>query len=328
MRFGLIPETPEERAALEAGAVPQPLADVPLGMVVSRCVVEAHRTGLVAALSDRPRHLSELAGRLALHPTGLDLLLRVLASLGYAAETPDGWAAGPATTWLRSEDVSRSVDFAGALWGLVGELGHALVSPPPDLHARDLGATFQARYQDALQANAADQPDQLAACLRPDRPPRRVLDAGGGHGAYAAALARRWPGLQATVLDLPAAAGHQPAGIRFVAGDLRTADLGGPYDVVLLLSVLPHLAPDHATAVVYRSAAALAPGGLLVTAGPEEPTGLLGAAGALLFYLMCGRRPYDAPTVAGWMAAAGLEADTAPDLGPSTWVRVGRRPEG
>lgn len=81
-------------------------------------------------------------------------------------------------------------------------------------------------YQRAMAQMERMLGDDLAAAI-PVEAPRTLLDLAGGPGLHAAALIRRHPGLQATVVDLPAAVAHaQPLeGVAFVAGDLFGCEL-------------------------------------------------------------------------------------------------------
>ena len=117
----------------------------------------------------------------------------------------------------------------------------------------------------------------MARKLRLPSGARQLLDIGGGHGLYSAALCRRHPGLTATVLDLPgsAAVGREivaAAGmadrVRFrdgdaTAGDLGSGDLGSGYDAVLCFNLVHHLSPDQIPALFGKAREALAPGGTL-----------------------------------------------------------------
>jgi len=102
---------------------------------------------------------------------------------------------------------------------------------------------------------------------------RRMLDVGGGSGAYAIAFAQANPDLTAVVLDLPTvlpiAAGHiGDAGlakrIATRSGDLTRDDLGRDFDLVFLSSICHMLGPDGNRDLLARSARALAPGGRVV----------------------------------------------------------------
>ena len=133
------------------------------------------------------------------------------------------------------------------------------------------------------------------------RRPRALLDLGGGHGWYSASLCRRYPGLTATVLDLPgsAAVGRELIAeadlsdrVLFRDGDVTTADLGGGYDAVLCFNLIHHLAPAQAAGLLRRIRAALNPGGTLaildVFAEPGRRAGAHADLLALFVYLQLG----------------------------------------
>ncbi|TDC83927.1 class I SAM-dependent methyltransferase [Micromonospora sp. KC606] len=109
------------------------------------------------------------------------------------------------------------------------------------------------------------------------RPPRRVLDVGGGPGTTADAVLARWPGAQVTVLDvdpvlLALADAALPSGVRTVSADIDSPDwtafAGDPFDLVLTI-MTAHYLPEQRLrdwyAEVHR---VLRPDGLLLVADP------------------------------------------------------------
>jgi SAM-dependent methyltransferase len=101
--------------------------------------------------------------------------------------------------------------------------------------------------------------------------PTRVLDLACGPGLYANRLAKL--GHELVGIDYsPASIEHaadeaQRNGltIRFVEGDIRTVDYGGPYDLVMLLSgELNVFRPLSASDILVRAAASLCAGGRLL----------------------------------------------------------------
>ena len=110
---------------------------------------------------------------------------------------------------------------------------------------------------------------------------RRVLDIGGNSGEFALQLCRKYPHIQATVLDLPVVCEvgrqhihGQPGAERvcFLAGDARTDDLPGGFDAVVFKSMLHDWPDDQARLLLRRASECLAPDGVLVIfeRGPLE----------------------------------------------------------
>ena len=101
---------------------------------------------------------------------------------------------------------------------------------------------------------------------------RRLLDVGGGSGAYSMAFARANPELEAEVLDLedvlPLTRAYiERAGlggrVRVRAGDLRTDSFGEGYDLLLVSAICHMLSPEENRGLFVRCRRALAPGGRL-----------------------------------------------------------------
>jgi cyclopropane fatty-acyl-phospholipid synthase-like methyltransferase len=161
------------------------------------------------------------------------------------------------------------------------------------------------------------------------RGPRSMLDLGGGHGLYAAALCRRHPGLTATVLDLPgsAAVGREiVAGlgladrVAVVDGDVRDADFGGGYDLICCFNLVHHLIEPEVVQLFRRARAALVPGGVLAVldafpdpAARSTSTDIL----AMFVYVSSGARLHPPAVVARWFAESNINEP----VGKRLWRR-------
>ena len=105
-------------------------------------------------------------------------------------------------------------------------------------------------------------------------PPRRVLDVGGGAGAWCRAFRKQWPGLRTVLFELPdtirAARKLYPdpkawEGIETVAGTVLAPCVGGNhFDLILLSNIIHAYGPAEATDILKHFAACLAPGGTIV----------------------------------------------------------------
>lgn len=135
------------------------------------------------------------------------------------------------------------------------------------LDEADIAATSQwVRYTTALTKYEA--PAALERVNLADK--RRMLDVGGNSGEFARQAVTRWPGLSATVFDLPGvcAIGRRHVGddrrVSFQPGDLRRQGLPGGHDLISFKSMLHDWPDEEARDFLAKAVAALEPGGMLL----------------------------------------------------------------
>lgn len=161
---------------------------------------------------------------------------------------------------------------------------------------------------------------------------RRMLDVGGGSGAYSIAFAKANPKLSADVLDLasvvPIAQKHIAAAgladrIATRTGDLTTDDLGRNYDLVLLSAICHMLGPQENLDLFRRSWGALASGGRLVirdfVLDPDKTSPKAAALFAVHMLVNTrGGSTYSEDEYRSWLAEAGfrnvVRHETARDM--------------
>jgi predicted O-methyltransferase YrrM len=150
---------------------------------------------------------------------------------------------------------------------------------------------------------------------------RRMLDVGGGGGAYTIELCRLFRSLSASVFDLPhvceiaagkiAAAGLEER-IGTVSGDfLADAELPGGYDVLLFSMILHDWDEDTNRKLLAKAYAALEPGGQVIVSElllDADRTGPAPAAlmGMNMLVETTGGRNYSDAQYAAWLADAGF----------------------
>jgi predicted O-methyltransferase YrrM len=124
----------------------------------------------------------------------------------------------------------------------------------------------------AMQRNSQEGAPAVAGAVDTSNV-RRMLDVGGGSGAYSIALARANPQLHAVIFDLkPVLAIAQThidraglaARITTQAGDLRTDAYGEDFDLVFISSICHMLSPAENIEMFRKALAALNPGGRIV----------------------------------------------------------------
>lgn len=169
---------------------------------------------------------------------------------------------------------------------------------------------------------------------------RRVLDLGGGSGAYSIAYARANEAVEAIVFELPQTAPITQeyigrAGleqrVRVRAGDFLSDDLGSGYDLILLFSITHLLSENENQDLLARCHHALAPGGRvaihdhIMDASKTRPRA--GAIFALNMLLATpGGGTYSGDEYGEWLRAAGFGAVERRELpGEPTGVLIGVR---
>jgi ubiquinone/menaquinone biosynthesis C-methylase UbiE len=170
----------------------------------------------------------------------------------------------------------------------------------------------------AMHNNARQRAAQLAQAAAAGA--NRMLDVGGGSGAYAIAFAQANAKLRAEVFDQPAVLAIAERHIREAGleeristrvGDLRTDEFGGGYDLVLISAICHMLGVEENRNLLARAYRALAPGGrvaiqdFLLRADKTGPR-----AGALFSLNMLvntrGGSSYSEEEYTGWLREVGF----------------------
>ncbi|HLL47637.1 MAG TPA: methyltransferase, partial [Longimicrobiaceae bacterium] len=290
------------------------LFDLCAGFVYSQALLACHRLGLLDALAEGPCTPAALAERLGLEADALDRLLGAALALELAERRPGGRIGlGPLGAPLVGNGAVAAMLEHNALlyddlrdpvallrgradtrlarfWPYAAETGGSAAAPAA-------GETGGAAAYSALMA--ASQPLVAAEVLDAYDVSRhrRLLDVGGGEGAFLKAAAARAPELRLALFELPAVADRARDTLRAVglaaraevhAGDFRRDPLPGGADLATLVRVL-HDHPDDVVLAVLRAVhRALEPGGTLLVAEPMA--GVRGAetvgAAYFAFYLL------------------------------------------
>jgi SAM-dependent methyltransferase len=254
-----------------------------------------------------------------------ELFLNALVALGALRLEQGRYANTPATAQFfvagAPDDARDAMRHNLSLWETWSSLTEAVrvghTALRPDM--RDRGDDWTVPFIAAMHRGASVRAPLVVEAVGTEKV-RRLLDVGGGSGAYAIAFARANPRLEAVVLDLPTvlpiAEGHvREAGlskrITTRPGDLRRDDFGADFDLVFLSSVCHMLGPEGNRDLLARSTRALAPGGRVVIQDfilePERTA----PRQAVLFAInmLVGTEAgstYTEAEYASWMTAAGL----------------------
>ncbi len=270
------------------------LFDLCSGFVYSQVLLACVRLDLFRHLAEAPSTAADLADVLDLPEASLDRLLEAASSLRLVEPRGQGrFGLGPLGAALRGNpSVAMMIQHHDALYAdlrdpvalLRGEVETTELGRfwAYSRHAGDatLDPQRAAAYSDLMAASQQMIADQVLSAY-PLRDHRRLLDVGGGAGAFAVAALESTAGLEATVFDLPAVADR--AGRTFAelgisdraraqGGDFLRDPLPSGHDVVSLVRVLHDHDDDSVMRVLEAARRALAADGLLLIAEPMLQT--------------------------------------------------------
>jgi SAM-dependent methyltransferase len=326
VKYGIIPTNLAEWLALRAGAVPVPVVDALFSLMKARAIMAGVRLGVFEALAGGPRTAADLAAELSLDPECLELLMRTLAASDYLVHragrfTLSTLSRATLTTGARME-LRGYLEWNYVQWDLIAELERVIqTGRGVDFHETMTDADSWGHYQRGMLELARLDAPLVAGRVPVRAGADRLLDIAGSHGLIGAAICRKHPPMRSTVIDLPQALAHarglaQREGLADLVthreGDILTADLGPPVDVVLLSNILHHFLPERNAALLARVRAVLKPGGTVAIWEVEAPRGhgkvTAGDAVALFFRLTSTARAYHGSEYAAWLNEAGFES--------------------
>lgn len=326
-----------------AGIVPDEVMGTARAFVESRILLTALELDLFTAVGAGASAEAAAAAR-GTDPGATARLLNALAAMGLLAKKDGRFSPSPAAArFLARGGKDDSVDallHQSSLWRTWSGLTEAVRTgrPAPREDMADRGDDWTVAFIAAMHKGAAQRAPLLVPAVGVEGV-RRLLDVGGGSGAYAIAFAQASPSLSAEILDLPPvlpiAEGHVSAAglagrVATRAGDLRRDDLGTGFDLVLLSSICHMLGPDENRDLLRRAFAALVPCGRVVVSDFLLAEGRAAPRQAALFSInmLVGTVSGDCYTeaeYAAWMREAGFASVDRKDLpGPASLV-VGTR---
>ena len=307
----------------------------------SAALMAAVEIGLFTAISQGAGTYDEIAAALSIHPTNAERLMVMLCATGLLEKTGDRHANAP--------DVERFlvagkpgymgpwITFTMPQWNEWGRLGEHIRAT--DLKVMGAIETFTMadarRYHNATYAIGMGAGRRFARQVDL-RGRARIMDIGGGSGAYCIAAAKEHAGLRAVVLDLPAvcevarefiAANGVADRVEAQACNFVRDPFPTDCDVAIMASNLPMYSRETIAAVIRKAHDALLAGGEMHLIGEttnDSRTGPWGPA-----YWGLGQAVNDSlglahseADVIGYFRAAGFASVAAHEFIPGALSRI------
>lgn len=309
------------------------LFDLVAGFAYSQTLYAFVESGLLDWLAEAPRRRSAIADHVGLSEDATHRLLRAAEALQLAEELGDGW-------WtLGGEGAALSGNPGAIAMIRHHHLLYADLTDPLALLRKDRteegalsrywayadSADAAGEGEDAVspysQLMAASQPmvaEQVVSAYRFARH-KRLLDIGGGAGAFLEAVGVATPDIALGLFDLPAvtelartrlAAAGLGARTTIHPGDFRRDSLPDGYDLISLVRILHDYDDDVVADLLAAVRSALPPGGTLLIAEPMAGTPGAEAMGdayfGLYLWAMRSGRPRRPAEIGALLTGAGF----------------------
>ncbi|MDP4280993.1 MAG: methyltransferase [Bacteroidota bacterium] len=305
---------------------PQEYMEMVNAFRVSRILLTSYELGIFSKLDNGPVSSETIAHQIQANPRATDRLLNALTALGVIRKKSNLFFNTPFASQYLSEgkpDYLGGIGHNSSLWNTWSSLtdavrqGHSVASSGP-IGSRD--QEYLEAFIAAMHARGVPQSVEIVGMLDFSGV-KKILDVGGGSGAFSFEFLHRIPGCTATILDLPAVI---PITKRYVVesglkdritllpGDYLKDDFGGKYDLIYLSAILHINSPEENQLLIAKCSEALNDKGHLVIMDhimsddrTEPPQGAIFALNMLV-----GTQHGDTYTekeIAGWMTAAGID---------------------
>jgi SAM-dependent methyltransferase len=323
----------------KAGVLPDRLDQMIRGYWPSRCLLTALELDIFTAVGDGAT-AEQIGTRIHANARAVAMLLNALVALGLLSKTGDEYTNTPESARFFVQG-SRDNHRDGLLH--VANIWHRW-STLTDAVRRgsripiDRGGTpeWTRDFIAGMQRNAKDRAPLVVKALG-TAGVRRVLDLGGGSGAYSIAFAKASSDVRCEIVDVPEVVpltaeyvgkAGVSAQVSIRAGDMLSDDLGSGYDLILLNAICHMFSEEQNRSLFRRIRQALAPNGRLAVQDfilDPDKTGPLQAALFSLNMLVATESgaSYSELEYTRWMKDAGFAEVSRINLPGPTALIVG-----
>ena len=264
----------------KAGTLPDRLDQMIRGYMPSRCILTALELDIFTAIGEGA-NAEQIGTRIQANARAAEMLLNALVALGLVNKSGGIYSNTPESARFfvqESKDNHRNgLLHTANIWHrwstLTDAVRHGTCIPiDPRNNARDSTPEWTVNFIAGMDRNAKARAPLLVQALGAAGV-RRILDLGGGSGAYSIAFAKASSDVRCEILDVPEVV---PLTTEYVnkagvsgqislrSGDMLTDDLGSGYDIIMLNAIC-HMFSEEQNQQLFRHARqALAPNGRLV----------------------------------------------------------------
>ena len=328
------------KARDEAGIFPDDLNEMIRAFMSSRAVLTALELDVFTAVAGGAS-AEQVADNIHADSRATEMLLNALASL-QLLDKRDGRFFNTAVSTRFFSQGSRdnargSLLHTAHLWHRWSTLTEC-VRAGTSVETRSREDNWVKAFIAAMDRNARERAGAVVKAIGTSGI-KRMLDLGGGSGAYSIAFAQATPGLKSEILDLADVVPLTQENVRKVGladrittrvGDMLRDPLGENYDLILASAICHMFSPEENRELLRRAYSALAAKGQVVVQDfILEPCKTAPRAAALFsLNMLVGTRAgssYSEPEYASWLRAAGFSDVRRVRLPGPTGLMIGVR---
>ncbi|MGO9402883.1 MAG: methyltransferase [Terriglobales bacterium] len=326
------------RAAMAArektGTLPDRLDQMIRGYMPSRCLLTALELDIFTAVGDGA-NAEQIGAKVHANARAVGMLLNALVALGLLSKSGDNYKNTPESARFfvqGSRDNHRNgLLHIANIWHRWSTLTDAVRTGTRVAIGRDDTPEWTRSFIAAMQRNSKDRAPLVVKALGTTGV-RRILDLGGGSGAYSIAFAKACPDVRCEILDIPevvpltaeyVSQAGVSAQVRLRPGDMLQDDFGSSYDIIMLNAICHMFSEEQNRDIFRRAHQALAPKGRLVVQDFILNSDKTGPQHAALFSLNMlvstdSGASHSEAEYTGWMKDAGFTEVSRVNLpGPS-----------
>ena len=321
----------------KAGMLPERIEQMMRGYMPSRCILTALELDLFTAVGDGAS-AEQIGTKINASARGVSMLLNALVSLGLLCKTGEDYRNTPESARFFVQG-SKNNHRDGLLhianiWHRWSTMTDAVRSGTRVPGNREDHPEWTRNFIEAMERIAKDRAAHVVKALGTNGV-RRVLDLGGGSGAYSIAFAKASPDVRCEILDVAevvpltteyiSKAGVS-AQVRLRTGNMLEDDFGSGYDMIMLNAICHMFSEEQNQDIFRRAQRALAPNGRLAVQDFILNPDKTGPPHAALFSLnmLVGTdagASYSEAEYTAWMKAAGFDEVCRINLpGPSDLI--------
>jgi len=257
---------------------PKTLMEIITGFRVSRIILTGFELGIFTILGSSEKSSGQVAENLSLAPRSTDRLMNALAAIGLLTKKNNLFSN---TAFSSKFLVKGSPAYMGGIshmvntwrtWNTLTDAVKVGTTVAIDPNLGDRGDAWLEPFIAAMHQRAVPQAVEVANVLDFSKV-KKILDIGGGSGAFSFEFLKRCNGANAVIFDLPTVVpitrkyidqSGLGNSVVTVTGDYLVDQFGVGFDMIYISAVIHINSPDENLDILRKSAAALNPGGQVV----------------------------------------------------------------